>query len=56
MVLQFIPAWLKDILKTDVLDLAELLKDYPDVELNVEGYPSRDYIQFIQDIRRINAP
>ncbi|MBN1906785.1 MAG: pyridoxine 5'-phosphate synthase [Deltaproteobacteria bacterium] len=35
----------------DVIDLAELLKDYPDVELNIEGYPSRDYIHLIEDIR-----
>ncbi|NLD35895.1 MAG: pyridoxine 5'-phosphate synthase [Desulfatiglans sp.] len=41
----------RHIKRRDVLDLAELLKDYPDVELNVEGYPSRDYIQLIQDIR-----
>jgi pyridoxine 5-phosphate synthase len=35
----------------DARDLAELLKGYPGVELNIEGYPSRDYMTLIEDIR-----
>jgi pyridoxine 5-phosphate synthase len=35
----------------DARDLATLLKDYPHVELNIEGYPSRDYMTLIEDIR-----
>jgi len=41
----------RHIKRQDARDLAELLKDYPDVELNIEGYPSRDYIALIEDIR-----
>lgn len=35
----------------DARELAKLLKDYPDVEFNVEGYPSKEYIHLITDIR-----
>ncbi len=41
----------RHIKRQDVVDLAELLKDYPGVELNIEGYPSRDYMTLIEDIR-----
>jgi pyridoxine 5-phosphate synthase len=41
----------RHIKRQDVIELSELLKDYPDVELNVEGYPSRDYMTLIEDIR-----
>jgi pyridoxine 5-phosphate synthase len=35
----------------DARDLAKLLKDYPGVELNIEGYPSREYMELIREIR-----
>ena len=36
----------------DVYDLAELLaKEYPDVEFNIEGYPSEDFLQLVESVR-----
>ncbi len=35
----------------DVVDLAQLLKKYPDREFNVEGYPSEDFLKLIQLVR-----
>jgi pyridoxine 5-phosphate synthase len=35
----------------DARDLAKLLKGYPDVEFNIEGYPSKEYMDLIMEIR-----
>ena len=32
-------------------DLAELLKDYPDVEFNIEGNPFHNYMQYAERFR-----
>ena len=33
----------------DAYDLAEFLQNFPDVEYNIEGYPSKDFIQIIRE-------
>ncbi|MFK8012726.1 MAG: pyridoxine 5'-phosphate synthase [Marinicellaceae bacterium] len=33
----------------DAYELAELLKDYPNVEFNIEGFPSKDFLKIIAD-------
>lgn len=33
----------------DAYELAEFLQDYPDVEYNIEGYPSKDFLKIIQE-------
>jgi len=33
----------------DAYELAEFLKDYPDVEYNIEGFPSKDFMKIIAD-------
>lgn len=35
----------------DVFELAELLADRPDVEFNIEGYPSEDFIKMVCEVR-----
>ncbi|NKB62013.1 MAG: pyridoxine 5'-phosphate synthase [Gammaproteobacteria bacterium] len=35
----------------DVYDLAELLRGYGDVEFNVEGYPSEDFMQLVGETK-----
>ncbi|WP_169195182.1 pyridoxine 5'-phosphate synthase [Devosia sp. MC1541] len=41
----------RHIRRTDVFALAELLSlEYPDVEYNIEGYPSEDFITLIETI------
>jgi pyridoxine 5-phosphate synthase len=35
----------------DVADLAELLKDYPEVEFNIEGNPFHNYMQYAERFR-----
>ncbi|MEM7196588.1 MAG: pyridoxine 5'-phosphate synthase [Pseudomonadota bacterium] len=41
----------RHIKRQDAYDLAAFLKDFPDVEYNVEGYPSDDFIQLIEDTK-----
>ena len=42
----------RHIRRTDVYELAELLAaDYPDKELNVEGYPTPDFLSLVADIK-----
>ena len=36
---------------TDVFDLKKLLKNYPDKEFNIEGYPSDKFIELIKQIK-----
>ena len=33
--------------RSDAYDLAKLLKNHPDVELNIEGYPAEDFLALI---------
>lgn len=41
----------RHIRRTDVFELAELLRnEYPNVEYNIEGYPSEDFITLIETI------
>ena len=35
----------------DAYELAEFLQDYPDVEYNIEGYPSQDFMKIISDTK-----
>lgn len=37
--------------RRDAYELAELLQDYPDVEFNIEGFPSSDFLSLIADTR-----
>jgi len=41
----------RHIRRSDVYSLAEFLKAYPDVEYNIEGYPSPAFLQLIKDVR-----
>ena len=44
----------RHIKKQDVYDIKKLLESMPKserVEFNIEGYPSEDYIQLIQDVK-----
>lgn len=41
----------RHITRQDAHDLARLLQDYPDVEYNIEGYPSDDFMQLINTLR-----
>ncbi len=34
--------------RSDAYDLAKLLKNYPDAELNIEGYPAEDFLELIE--------
>ena len=35
----------------DAYELAEFLKDYPEVEYNIEGYPSADFMRIIRETK-----
>ncbi len=35
----------------DAYELAEYLQDFPNVEYNIEGYPSKDFMKIIRDTR-----
>lgn len=39
----------RHITRQDARDLAGLLKQYPDVEYNIEGYPSEDFLQLVEE-------
>lgn len=41
----------RHIKRTDTVELAALLKDYPAVEFNVEGYPDDAFLDLIEQIR-----
>ncbi len=41
----------RHIRRTDVFDLAEVLRDYPGREFNVEGYPSEDFLALVAEVR-----
>lgn len=41
----------RHIRRTDVFDLSALLRDeYPEAEFNIEGYPSEDFLELIEEI------
>ena len=37
--------------RKDAYDLASMLRDYSDVELNIEGYPSDDFLRIIEQTK-----
>lgn len=41
----------RHITRRDAFDLAEILSPYQDVELNIEGYPSEDFLQLIEQVK-----
>ena len=41
----------RHIRRSDVPELAALLKDYPDREYNIEGYPDERFIEIVEEIR-----
>ena len=41
----------RHIRRQDAYDLAALLKEHPEIEFNIEGYPSDDFLQLIADIK-----
>jgi pyridoxine 5-phosphate synthase len=41
----------RHITRQDAYDLAELLVDYPGVEFNIEGYPSEEFLQLVEDCK-----
>ncbi len=41
----------RHITRKDAYDLAELLAEHPDVEFNIEGYPSEDFLRLVEDCR-----
>lgn len=41
----------RHIRRTDVYELSALLRqDYPEAEFNIEGYPSEDFLQLVEDV------
>jgi len=41
----------RHIRRRDAYDLSAFLQDYPEVELNIEGYPSDDFLRIIEDTK-----
>ncbi len=41
----------RHIRRGDVFELKELLKNFPDKEYNIEGYPSEDFLSLIEEIK-----
>ena len=41
----------RHITNKDAINLGELLSKYPDVELNIEGYPSSDFLSLVEAIK-----
>jgi len=41
----------RHITRQDAFDLKAALADNPDVELNIEGYPSEDFLQLIEQVK-----
>lgn len=40
----------RHVTRNDVYELSELLQDYPDVEFNIEGYPSQEFIKMVLEV------
>ena len=41
----------RHIRRGDVYDLREMLADYPDVEFNIEGFPSPDFLALVEQVK-----
>lgn len=41
----------RHVTRQDVVELTALLQDYPDVEFNIEGYPSADFLALVERVR-----
>ena len=41
----------RHILYKDVYDISKLLKDYPQIEYNIEGYPSSAFLDLVLDVK-----
>lgn len=41
----------RHVTRQDVVDITELLKDYPAVEFNIEGYPSPEFLALVERVR-----
>lgn len=41
----------RHITRRDAFDLSECVAEYPNVELNIEGYPSEDFLQLIEQVK-----
>lgn len=41
----------RHVTRQDVVELTALLKDYPSVEFNIEGYPSADFLALVERVR-----
>lgn len=41
----------RHVTRQDVVDLTALLQDYPDVEFNIEGYPSADFLALVERVQ-----
>ncbi len=41
----------RHIQRRDAYDLSAFMEDYPEVELNIEGYPSNDFLRIIEDTK-----
>ncbi|MCB1666004.1 MAG: pyridoxine 5'-phosphate synthase [Pseudomonadales bacterium] len=41
----------RHVTRQDVVEITELLKDYPGVEFNIEGYPSPEFLAMVERVR-----
>lgn len=41
----------RHVTRQDVVDITELLRDFPDVEFNIEGYPSPEFLAMVERVR-----
>ncbi len=41
----------RHITRKDVFELSEMLSSYPDVEFNIEGYPSNDFVELVLEVK-----
>lgn len=41
----------RHVTRQDVVELTALLRDYPDVEFNIEGYPSADFLALVEKVQ-----
>ena len=41
----------RHVTRQDVVELTALLRDFPDVEFNIEGYPSADFLALVERVR-----
>ena len=41
----------RHVTRRDVFALSEMLKSYPDVEFNIEGYPTNDFVELVLQVK-----